>query len=238
VETAFYLVVLAHLPSWVYAVYVDRTPFSKQDFDFVFCLVPAVRFFAAPITAAETAPITAPATGTPRALPAMAPTAAPPSVLPAVHPTPSGAQGKPLKQVKIAYCSQLLCGVPYEVARSAGLFKQHGDNYFVRGQEKNSLAPAARLTDPASGRAMEISSTEPCVQFYTGRFLDGSLIGKSGRAYSSHAALCLECQRYPNGANAPHLGNIILRPGMTYRQTTVHAFYVDADSHSDAKDPL
>jgi NitT/TauT family transport system substrate-binding protein len=48
------------------------------------------------------------------------------SVLPAVHPTPSGAQGKPLKQVKIAYCSQLLCGVPYEVARSAGLFKQHG----------------------------------------------------------------------------------------------------------------
>jgi len=48
------------------------------------------------------------------------------SVLPAVHPTPSGAQGKSLKQVKIAYCSQLLCGVPYEVARSAGLFKQHG----------------------------------------------------------------------------------------------------------------
>src|SRR5438552_19143463 len=48
------------------------------------------------------------------------------SVLPAVHPTPSGAQGKPLKQVKIAYCSQLLCGLPYEVARSAGLFKQHG----------------------------------------------------------------------------------------------------------------
>src|SRR5712671_1477518 len=48
------------------------------------------------------------------------------SVLPAVHPTPSGAQGKPLKQVKIAYCSQLLCGVPYEVARSAGLFKKHG----------------------------------------------------------------------------------------------------------------
>jgi NitT/TauT family transport system substrate-binding protein len=48
------------------------------------------------------------------------------SVLPAVHPTPSQGQGKPLKQVKIAYCSQLLCGVPYEVARSAGLFKQHG----------------------------------------------------------------------------------------------------------------
>jgi aldose 1-epimerase len=110
-----------------------------------------------------------------------------------------------------------------------GLFNQHGDNYFVRGCEFNVLAPVARLTDPASGRAMEISSTEPCVQFYTGRYLDGSLTGKSGRVYGPHAALCLECQRYPNGVNAPHLGDTLLRPGQTYRQTTVHAFYVDPD---------
>ena len=106
------------------------------------------------------------------------------------------------------------------------LWKGHGDVYFVRASA-DRLAPVATLRDPASGRVMTIRSTEPCVQLYTGVSLDGSLVGKSGRPYAKHGALCLECERYPDGANAPALGDIILRPGETYRQRTVHAFSID-----------
>lgn len=101
------------------------------------------------------------------------------------------------------------------------LWKQHGDLYFARG---NSLRMVAKLTDPRSGREMTLASTEPCVQFYTGMGLDGSLTGKNGTKYAQFAGLCLECHGYPNGVNEPHLGNIVLRPGETYRQRTVHSF--------------
>ena len=104
-----------------------------------------------------------------------------------------------------------------------GLWKNHGDVYFIR-RENSELARVAKLFDPHSGRVMEISSTEPCLQLYTGVSLDGTLTGKSGRSYGQHTALCLECENYPNGVNAPQLGNIVLRPGVTYRQTTVHKF--------------
>ena len=70
---------------------------------------------------------------------------------------------------------------------------------------------------------MTVRSTEPCVQLYTGVSLDGSLIGKSGRPYGKHGALCLECEGYPDGPNHPELGDIILRPGSVYRQKTVYA---------------
>jgi aldose 1-epimerase len=105
------------------------------------------------------------------------------------------------------------------------LWKKHGDNYFIR-QSQMKLAPVAVLIDPASGRKIEIFSTAPCVQFYTGVSLDGALKGKSGRPYTRHGGLCLECQGYPHGVNAPSLGDIVLRPGQIYRQTTVHQFSV------------
>jgi aldose 1-epimerase len=110
-----------------------------------------------------------------------------------------------------------------------GLWKNHGDNYFLRPRSAgSSLVPAARLAHPGSGRVMEIATTESCVQFYSGVALDGKLIGKSGKTYGAHAALCLECQGYPNAINAPHLGNITLRLGETYRQTTVHTFSTES----------
>jgi len=106
------------------------------------------------------------------------------------------------------------------------LWGNHGDNYFIRSTA-NQLHPVAKLTDPKSGRSMSISSTEPCLQFYSGKFLDPTKwIGKAGVPYVEHAALCLECQGYPNGVNHPELGDIILRPGQTYRQKTVHAFSI------------
>jgi len=105
------------------------------------------------------------------------------------------------------------------------LFAHHGDLYFTRRDEA-AASHMARLTHPASGRVMNVYSTEPCLQFYTGFGLDGSLKGKSGVNYARHAGLCLECEGYPDGVNTPALGDIILRPGQTVRQRTVYAFSV------------
>jgi len=104
-----------------------------------------------------------------------------------------------------------------------GLFLNHGDLYFLR-RAGSELMTVARLADPGSGRALEVRTTEPCLQLYTGAALDGSLTGKSGKPYSRHAGVCLECENYPDGANTPSLGDIILHPGAIYRQTTAYAF--------------
>lgn len=104
------------------------------------------------------------------------------------------------------------------------LFQAHGDLYLTPDRSASKLQTVAWARDPHSGRQMEVRSTSPCVQFYTGASLDGTLIGKSGRRYPRHAGLCLECQGYPDGANTAEFGDIILRPGGRYRQTTVFAF--------------
>jgi aldose 1-epimerase len=106
--------------------------------------------------------------------------------------------------------------------------RQHGDNYLFQTQNNQTLNRVARVFDPASGRMMEVLSTERCLQFYSGLYLDGTLTGKSGRSYARHAALCLEAQGYPDGINTPALGDITLRPGQTYRQTTVYRFSTPA----------
>lgn len=107
------------------------------------------------------------------------------------------------------------------------LHKQHGDDYLIRESKDTQTVHVAQLQDPKSGRVMDVFTTEPHLQFYTGRFLDGSLIGKSGKAYGPHAGLCLECQNYPDGVNTPELGNIILRANETYHQKTIYQFSTD-----------
>ncbi len=87
------------------------------------------------------------------------------------------------------------------------------------------LAHAATLRDPASGRVMEIWTTEPGIQLYTGNFLDGTLKGKGGAVYVKNAALCLETQHYPDSINQPKFPSTVLKPGQTYTQTTVHKFH-------------
>jgi aldose 1-epimerase len=104
------------------------------------------------------------------------------------------------------------------------LLNSHGDNYLLPHSTPKSLEPVARLQDPAGGRIMEVLTTENCLQLYTGASLNGALIGKSGHAYPRFGGLCLECQGYPDGVNHPELGDIILRPGETYRQTTIYRF--------------
>ncbi|HMP75506.1 MAG TPA: aldose epimerase family protein [Kiritimatiellia bacterium] len=104
------------------------------------------------------------------------------------------------------------------------LFKQHGNTYLIRRAPDIEPTPTARLEDPASGRVMDVATTERFIQFYSSAMLDGTNRGKSCRLYAPFSGVCLECQGYADGANRPEIGDIILRPGNTYRQTTVHAF--------------
>lgn len=108
------------------------------------------------------------------------------------------------------------------------LYQNHGDVYRLRKNaaavENSELTPAARLFHPRSGRLIEVSTTESYLQFYTGSGLDGTLTGKSGVPYVRHAGVCLECEGYADGANAPELGDIILRPGCPQQQATAYAF--------------
>ncbi|MGW7054360.1 aldose epimerase family protein [Streptomyces sp. NPDC054887] len=83
---------------------------------------------------------------------------------------------------------------------------------------------ALTLGDPESGRVMRMHTTEPGMQFYSGNFLDGTLAGTSGRLYRQGDGLCLESQHFPDSPNQPSFPSTVLRPGTTYRSTTVHAF--------------
>ncbi|WUO38066.1 galactose mutarotase [Streptomyces sp. NBC_00285] len=82
----------------------------------------------------------------------------------------------------------------------------------------------ATLRDPSSGRTLRISTAEPGLQFYSGNFLDGTLTGTGGRTYRQGDALCLETQHFPDAPNHPSFPSTVLRPGRTYRTTTVHSF--------------
>ncbi len=83
---------------------------------------------------------------------------------------------------------------------------------------------AARAKDPKTGRVMEISSNQPGIQFYGGNFLDGTVAGKGGVAYSKRSAFCLETEGFPDSPNQPSFPSPVLRPGETYTHTMVHKF--------------
>lgn len=98
------------------------------------------------------------------------------------------------------------------------------DHNFVLNSGGGSLAFCARVKDPKSGRVMEVRTTQPGVQFYTGNFLDGKLTGIGGTTYDKHDALCLETQHFPDSPNHPKFPTTELKPGQTYHQVTVFKF--------------
>ena len=98
------------------------------------------------------------------------------------------------------------------------------DHNFVLDHKGESLALAARVKDPKSGRVMEIWNDEPGIQFYTGNFLDGSFEGKGGTVYQKNNGFCLESQKYPDSPNHPNFPSPVLRPGETYEHTIVMKF--------------
>ena len=100
------------------------------------------------------------------------------------------------------------------------------DHNFVLNSGGKSLALAARVHEPKSGRVMEVWTTEPGIQFYTGNFLDGSLTGLGGVVYAQHHGFCLETQHFPDSVNHSNFPSSILRPGQTFKSTTTHKFSV------------
>ncbi len=98
------------------------------------------------------------------------------------------------------------------------------DHNFALNSGGKSMALAARVYDPKSGRVLEISTTEPGIQFYTGNFLDGSITGKEGIVYRKHHAFCLETQHFPDSIHHPNFPSAVLEPGKTYTHTTVFKF--------------
>jgi len=106
-------------------------------------------------------------------------------------------------------------------------------NYVIDREDQGGLACAARLMHPRSGRAMEVLTTEPGLQLYTGNLLDGTLAGPSGRLYRQSDGLCLETHHYPDSPNRPEFPSPVLRPGAAYRSTTVYRFSASSEALSE-----
>jgi aldose 1-epimerase len=100
------------------------------------------------------------------------------------------------------------------------------DHNFIVNGKAGTLRSAATVYEPTSGRVLEVWTTEPGVQFYTGNFLDGTLTGKSGKVYQKRFGFCLETQHYPDSPNHPAFPTTTLKKGATYRSTTVYRFKV------------
>lgn len=108
------------------------------------------------------------------------------------------------------------------------------DHNFVLEKDGPEGEPtlAARVYEPTTGRVMEVYTTEPGVQFYTGNFLDGTLRGKNGVVYHHRYGFCLETQHFPDSPNKPNFPSTILRPGDEYRSRTIYKFSVQAEQAS------
>lgn len=101
-------------------------------------------------------------------------------------------------------------------------------NYVLQTQPSSGLVPAARVVEPISGRTLDVHTTEPGMQLYTGNFLKGKVIGKNRKRYGHRGAFCLETQHFPDSPNHPEFPSTILRPGSEYRSRTVWAFGISS----------
>jgi aldose 1-epimerase len=133
-----------------------------------------------------------------------------------------------------------VAGTPMDFTRSTRIGKRIRDYgfqqlQFGRGYDHNwvldrhgsGLELAARLEDPGSGRVLEVLTDQPGIQFYSGNFLDGTVVGTSGRAYRQGDGLALETQHYPDSPNHPNFPSTVLRPGDRYDTTSVYRFSTD-----------
>jgi aldose 1-epimerase len=111
------------------------------------------------------------------------------------------------------------------IEQTPGKPKGYDHNYVLnRKAGDKGLGLAARVKEPTSGRVMEVWTTEPGVQFYTGNYLDGKLTGKQGRPYEFRNGFCLETQHFPDSPNRPNFPSTVLRPGQTYKTSTAYKF--------------
>jgi aldose 1-epimerase len=98
------------------------------------------------------------------------------------------------------------------------------DHNWVINKRAGELSLMARVEEPITGRVLEVLSTEPGLQFYSGNFLDGSQTGKGGWVYQFRNAFCMEPQHFPNSPNQPNFPSVVLKPGQTYKNTIIYRF--------------
>jgi len=101
------------------------------------------------------------------------------------------------------------------------------DHNFVINKKEGEIAHAATLVSPVTGIKMEVFTDQPGIQLYSGNWMNGTEIGKSGKAYKYRAAVCLETQHFPDSPNQPQFPSTLLEPGQTYRHTTIHKFSIE-----------
>jgi len=114
--------------------------------------------------------------------------------------------------------------LPMSIGSRIGRVEGGYDHNYVLNSS-GLLARAAAVYEPTSGRVMEIYTSEPGIQLYTGNFLDGSLTGKEGKVYNKHYGFCLETQHFPDSPNKLEFPSVVLLPGLKYSTETVHKFY-------------
>lgn len=100
-------------------------------------------------------------------------------------------------------------------------------NFVLKQVADDALILAAQVLEPSSGRILEVWTTEPAIQFYSGNFLDGTLVGTSGRPYRQSDGFALETQHYPDSPNQPHFPSTRVDAGVTYRSSTIYKFLTD-----------
>jgi len=113
-----------------------------------------------------------------------------------------------------------------DFAQMTGTPGGYDHNFVLDKPRPGRMSVAAEVFEPKSGRAMRITTTEPGIQFYTGNYLDGTVTGKGGKVYQKNFGLCLETQHFPDSPNHADFPSTVLRPGETYRTSTVHEFLV------------
>lgn len=131
---------------------------------------------------------------------------------------------KAVARTPLDFTRQTPIGARIDAVGSAPVGYDHC--YVLNRQLGRDLTPAAKVVEPKSGRVLEMFTTEPGVQLYTANFLDGSLTSR-GATYAQQHAFCLEAQHFPDSINQPGFPSTLLRPGETYRQTTVYRFSVE-----------
>jgi aldose 1-epimerase len=132
---------------------------------------------------------------------------------------------KPVEGTPFDFRKPTAIGARINAADEQIKFGNGYDHNWVINKPPGKLGLVARVTDPATGRVMEVLSTEPGVQFYTGNFLDG-YTGKGGWVYKNRSGLCFEPQHYPDSPNHPQFPSTALKPGETYQNTILYRFLV------------
>jgi aldose 1-epimerase len=129
-----------------------------------------------------------------------------------------------------------VAGTPFDFRKPAAIGARIGaddeqirngggyDHNFVLNRRGKGLTPTIRVFEPMTGRTLDIATTEPGVQFYSGNFLDGSVTGKAGHVYGKRYGFCLETQHFPDSPNHSGFPSTVLRPGRDYRSKTVMTF--------------